>query len=84
MKGELRNLDIKIFDAKKYLKNFIVNLFTDLILQLEGTTIETFNQFFENYKIFIAQSFYRFYFKFKNKQRNTQASSKILPSQRQI
>ena len=47
MKGELSNLDIKIFDAKKYLKSFIVNLFTDLILQLEGTTIETFNQFFE-------------------------------------
>lgn len=47
MKGELNNLAAKIFDGKKYLKNFIIKLFTDLILQLEGTTIETFNDFFE-------------------------------------
>ena len=47
MKGEINNLAAKIFDGKKYLKNFTIKLFTDLILQLEGTTIETFNDFFE-------------------------------------
>lgn len=47
MKGDLSNLGAKIFEVKKYLKSFIMKLFTDLILQLEGATMETFNDFFE-------------------------------------
>ena len=47
MKGDLNNLGAKIFEVKKYLKSFIMKLFTDLILQLEGATMETFNDFFE-------------------------------------
>lgn len=47
MNGDLTNLKTKIFDVKKYLKNFTMELFKDLILQLEGTTLETFNDFFE-------------------------------------
>lgn len=47
MNGDLTNLKTKIFDVKKYLKNFTMQLFKDLILQLEGTTLETFNDFFE-------------------------------------
>ncbi|EKU12059.1 hypothetical protein CSUNSWCD_1383 [Campylobacter showae CSUNSWCD] len=38
---------------------------------------------FKNHK-FLNLNFYRFYFKFKNKQRNTQVGSQILPTQRQI
>ena len=47
MKEDLSNLKTKIELAKNYLKSFILELFTDLILQLEGTTIETFINFFE-------------------------------------
>lgn len=47
MNGDSTNLKTKIFDVKKYLKNFIIELFRDLILQLKGTTLETFNDFFE-------------------------------------
>ena len=47
MDRDSTNLKTKIFDVKKYLKNFIIELFRDLILQLKGTTLETFNDFFE-------------------------------------
>ena len=47
MNGDSANLKTKIFDVKKYLKNFVIELFRDLILQLKGTTLETFNDFFE-------------------------------------
>ena len=47
MSGELNNLKTQIFNTKKYFKNFIIELFKDLILQLEGTTIDTCNDFFE-------------------------------------
>lgn len=47
MKEDLSNLKTKIELAKNYLKSFILELFTDLILQLEGTTIEIFINFFE-------------------------------------
>lgn len=47
MNGDSANLETKIFDVKKYLKNFVIELFRDLILQLKGTTLETFNDFFE-------------------------------------
>ena len=47
MNGELNNLKTQIFNTKIYLKNFIIELFKDLILQLEGTTIDTCNDFFE-------------------------------------
>lgn len=47
MNGDLNNLKTKIELVKNDLEKFIVELFTDLILQLEGTTLETFNNFFE-------------------------------------
>lgn len=47
MEGELKNLENKISFAKIDLDDFIMGLFTDLILQLEGATIETFYDFFE-------------------------------------
>lgn len=47
MNEDSTNLKTKIFDVKKYLKNFVIELFRDLILQLKGTTLETFNDFFE-------------------------------------
>ena len=47
MNGDLNSLKTKIELTKNYLKSFIMELFTDLILQLEGTTIETFINFFE-------------------------------------
>lgn len=47
MEGELNNLENKISFAKIDLDDFIMGVFTDLILQLEGTTIETFYDFFE-------------------------------------
>jgi hypothetical protein len=50
---------------------------------LQKLSVNLFQVNFKNHKILNA-IFYRFYFEFKNKQRNTQASSQILPTQRQI
>ena len=47
MEGELENLKFKIGFVKIDLKKFIEELFKDLILQIEGVTIETFYDFFE-------------------------------------
>jgi len=46
MEGELENLKFKIGFVKIDLKKFIEELFKDLILQIEGVTIETFYDFF--------------------------------------
>ena len=43
----LNSLEPNINDAKVYLRDFITNYFTDLILQVEGTSLETFNEFYE-------------------------------------
>ncbi len=43
----LNSLEPNIKDAKVYLRDFITNYFTDLILQVEGTSLETFNEFYE-------------------------------------
>jgi hypothetical protein len=43
----LNSLEPNIKDAKVYLRDFITNYFTDLILQVEGTGLETFNEFYE-------------------------------------
>ena len=43
----LNSLEPNINDAKVYLRDFITNYFTDLILQVEGTGLETFNEFYE-------------------------------------
>ena len=47
MEGELENLKFKIGFVKIDLKKFIEELFKELILQIEGVTIETFYDFFE-------------------------------------
>jgi hypothetical protein len=44
---DLNSLEPEINDAKVYLSNFITKYFTDLILQVEGTSLETFNEFYE-------------------------------------
>lgn len=44
---EIKNLEKNIIELKIELKNFIVNLFKDLILQLNGISIATCNDFFE-------------------------------------
>ena len=47
LKEELKIIKQNIADAKKELRNNITNLFTDLILQNNGLTLETYKEFFE-------------------------------------
>lgn len=44
---DLNKFDKKIVNARIKLRDFITNYFTDLILQAQGTTLETINTFFE-------------------------------------
>ncbi|WFF73696.1 LeoA/HP0731 family dynamin-like GTPase [Proteiniclasticum sp. QWL-01] len=45
---DLEKTKRKIINARTNLREFITNFFTNLILQAQGTNIETFNDFFQN------------------------------------
>lgn len=47
LRDDLKKIESKINDARISLRKYINNLFPDLILQLEGTSLETFGEFFE-------------------------------------
>jgi len=47
MKNDINSLEPKIAEAKINLRNFAKEYFTDLILQVRGTSIETVDEFFE-------------------------------------
>jgi GTP-binding protein EngB required for normal cell division len=44
---KIYSLEPEINDAKIALRNFIIGYFSDLILQVKGTSLETFNRFYE-------------------------------------
>lgn len=44
---DMGRLEENISETRRSLRNFATNYFTDLILQLQGTSLETFGEFFE-------------------------------------
>ncbi len=47
MAKQMKSMDFQIDEAKRNLREFVANYFADLILQAEGSSIETFSDFFE-------------------------------------
>ncbi len=43
----MKRLEENISESRRSLRNFATNYFTDLILQLQGTSLKTFGEFFE-------------------------------------
>ncbi|MDE7316235.1 MAG: dynamin family protein [Helicobacter sp.] len=47
LQSDMKRLEENISESRINLRNFMTNYFTDLILQLQGTSLETFGDFFE-------------------------------------
>ncbi|WP_334092400.1 LeoA/HP0731 family dynamin-like GTPase [Helicobacter typhlonius] len=47
LQSDMKRLEENISESRRSLRNFATNYFTDLILQLQGTSLETFGEFFE-------------------------------------
>ncbi|WP_334090102.1 LeoA/HP0731 family dynamin-like GTPase [Helicobacter typhlonius] len=47
LQSDMKRLEENISESRRSLRNFATNYFTDLILQLQGTSLKTFGEFFE-------------------------------------